>query len=339
MAGTEPSIHLRETEVCVPPDGKPSYSDGGRGPIDGVGDGDGDGRPATGDRRRWWTMTRSSLAPEPLVLRSGASSAVIHPTVGGRLGQLDLGDGPLLRDREVDPRWDQWGCFPLLPWSNRIPGGRLRFGDINAQLPVNADDGSAIHGLVASVPWTVVTVSGDAAELVVVARVDPYWVLGRQIFQLLDSRLHLTLSVTNAGERTVPAGLGIHPWFHHGAVRVPADRRWPGEPLPTGPPQPVGGAYDLRSTVVPGEMDACFTALTDSAADVPGARLRWDGPVTNVVVYTGKPGWTCVEPVTMPNGGFSLMPDVAVAHGVQLLAPGASTEVRYQFERPTVPLG
>lgn len=278
-------------------------------------------------------MTDAPYPPDRLVLRSGPASATIHPGAGGRLGQLDLGDGPLLRMPDVDPGWDKWGCFALLPWSNRIPGGRLRFGDLDAQLPVNADDGSAIHGLVAHVPWSVVSASGDAAELTVVARVDPYRVRGRQVFQLFADRLHLTLSATNAGDRAVPVGLGIHPWFRRGAIRVPADQRWPGEPLPTGPPRPVEGAHDLRSTVVPGTMDACFTGLTDTVADVVGARLCWDGPVTNVVVYTGEPGWTCVEPVTMPNDGFSMDPGVAMAHGVRWLAPAASLEVRYRFER------
>lgn len=282
-------------------------------------------------------MTSAPFPPEALVLRAGSASAVLHPTAGGRLGQLDLGDGPLLRAPDVDPGWDRWGCFPLLPWSNRIPGGQLHFGDIDAQLPVNADDGSAIHGLVAAVPWTVVAVSDGAAELEVGVRVDPYRVRGRQVFELAEDRLQLHLAVANEGDRPVPVGLGIHPWFHHGAVRVPADQRWPGEPLPTGPPRPVEGPYDLRSTVVPVPMDACFTALTDTVADVPGARLRWDGPVTNVVVYTGEPGWVGVEPVTMPNGGFSLAPDVAVAHGVRVLLPGETLEVRYQFERPASP--
>ena len=283
-------------------------------------------------------MNRSPFPPDSLVLRAGSTSAILHPTAGGRLGQLDLGDGPLLRGPDVDPGWDQWGCFPLLPWSNRIPGGHLRFGDIDAQLPVNAGDGSAIHGLVAAVPWMVVAASDQAAEFEVTVRVAPYDLSGRQVFELGEGGLRLTLSVTNEGAQPVPVGLGIHPWFGHGPVRIPADQRWPGEPLPTGPPQPVEGAYDLRSTVVPGEMDTCFTGLTDTVADVPGARLRWDGPVTNVVVYTGKPGWTGVEPVTMPNDGFSLAPDVAAAHGVRLLAPGTSLEVRYQFERPARPL-
>ena len=65
---------------------------------------------------------------DAITLTAGACTAVVHPAVGGRLGQLDLGDGPLLRDPGPDLDWSRWGCFPLVPWSNRIPDGHLRFG-------------------------------------------------------------------------------------------------------------------------------------------------------------------------------------------------------------------
>src|SRR5687767_4244082 len=98
-------------------------------------------------------------------LQSGATSAVIHADDGGRLGGLDLGDGPLLREWAEGLDWAAWGSYPLLPWSNRIPGGRLKLGRIDAHLPVNWPDGSAIHGLVASCPWSVRDRSDDSASL------------------------------------------------------------------------------------------------------------------------------------------------------------------------------
>lgn len=61
--------------------------------------------------------------------------------------------------------WIDWGCYPLLPWSNRIPGGHLRFEGLDAQLPVNHTSGTAIHGLAASRPWTLVHTTDAAAEL------------------------------------------------------------------------------------------------------------------------------------------------------------------------------
>lgn len=275
----------------------------------------------------------TSSTPAPFVLRAGAATATVHPDVGGRLGQLDLGGGPLLRGPAPGLGWAHWGCYPLLPWSNRLPGGRLRFGDVVADLPVNWPDGSAIHGLAASCPWAVLGVDDRRVELEVSVVGGPYRVRGRQVVELEPDRLDLGLTATNEGDRPVPVGIGIHPWFRAGPVRVPADARWPGEPMPAGPRVAVAADHDLRVRRAPAVMDACFTDLTDTVAEVPGARLRWTGPVTDVVVYTGEPGWTCVEPVTMATGAFSLPPERAARHGVRLLEPGAAVEVRYRIER------
>lgn len=272
----------------------------------------------------------------PLVLRAGSTSATIHPGVGGRLGQLDLGTGPLLRGPAPELGWAHWGCYPLLPWSNRIPRGHLRSGTIDVSLPVNWPDGSAIHGLAAARAWTILDTSDRTAELEVRVSAGPYQVRGTQTFELDPQGLRLRLAAMNEGDRPVPLGIGIHPWFCHGPVRVPASQAWPGEPIPSGPPRPVGAEEDLRARTVPAPMDRCYTALTDTSADVPGVRLSWDGPVTQVVVYTREPGWTCVEPVTMANDGFDLAHRGVPDHGVQIVAPGEALAVTYQFtSRPS----
>lgn len=266
-------------------------------------------------------------------LAAGRSVATLYPSVGGRLGQLDLGDGPLLRGPGAGLEWMAWGCYPLVPWSNRVPGGRLRFGAIDARLPVNSPDGSAIHGLVADRPWSVVAVTPTTAELTIAVDVDPYRIVARQVVALVDGALDLVVSVTNAGGRMVPVGLGIHPWFRAGRVVVPAELVWPGEPLPIGPPEPVSARRDLRHGAVPEPMDACFGGLTEAAVEAPGVRLGWDGPVTHVVVYSGEPGWVCLEPVTMANDGFALAARGVAGHGVRELEEGATLSVAYRFER------
>jgi aldose 1-epimerase len=267
----------------------------------------------------------------PLLLRTGPVSAVVYPGAGGRLGQLDLGDGPILRGPAPDLDWANWGCYPLLPWSNRIPDGHLRFGPIDGHLPVNWPDGSAIHGLAAAAPWTVVRASRRTADLEIEVEAGPYAVVGRQSFIVRLDGLLLSLEASNVGDQPVPMGLGIHPWFCGGRVQVPAQERWPGEPLPAGPPVPVAGRYDLRSGRVPRPMDACYTSLVGDLVEVPGARLHWSGPVTQIVVYSGEPGWVCVEPVTMANNGFALAEQGVAGHGVSIVGPGGSIQVRYRF--------
>ena len=136
---------------------------------------------------------------------------------------------------------------------------------------------------------------------------DRYLVTGTQRFALTPDGLDHTVGVNNRAPWRVPVGLGIHPWFVLGPVRVPADETWHGEgPMPDGPPYPVPPELDLRTKRTPPLMDRCYCALTDTVAEIGDLTLSWDGPVTDVVVYTGTPGWVCVEPVTMATDAFRL---------------------------------
>ena len=271
----------------------------------------------------------------PVRLTAGASSATVYPAMGGRLGQLDLGFGPLLRGWSADLGWDEWGCFPLLPWSNRLPRGRLRFGGVEADFPPNSADGSAIHGLVASRPWKVEAYSDHRISLMVDVVEGPYRLRGTQTYELEPRGLGLSLSVSNTGNQPVPVGIGIHPWFRSAPVSIPAERRWPGEPMPTGRPVRVAGRYDLRGGTLPEPMDCCFTALTATTARVGDLELTWEGPVTDVVVFSGVSGWVCVEPVTMANGAFGLSPGDAAGYGGRFLSPGKCLAVTYRFDALT----
>ena len=267
-------------------------------------------------------------------LTAGDAAVSIHPPEGGRLGQITVGGRRLLRGREDGAHlgWGYWGSYPLLPWSNRIPSGRFEHGGRTHEVPVNWSDGTALHGLTAWEPWSVVSITETSVVEEIEAVEGPYVVTGRQRFGLSATHLDHELEVVNRASDAVPVGLGIHPWFKAGPIRVPADSFWPGAtPLPDGPARPVTSGEDLRTSRVPPPMDRCYTGLTDTALDVPGIRLEWNGPVTQVVVYSEDPQWVCVEPVTMANDGFSLAARAIEGHGVIVLEPGESTSVSYRF--------
>jgi aldose 1-epimerase len=267
-------------------------------------------------------------------LRAGATRVAILPEDGGRLGQIHAAGKQLLRGPEdAHLGWWSWGSYPLLPWSNRIPDGNFRFEGRELRVPVNFADGSALHGLAAFVPWTVTAQDDDAVELSVAITQGCYDVIGRQSFHVTATHLDQTLEVVNTGGDRVPVGLGIHPWFPAASIRVPADLMWPGDgPLPTGAPVPVGRDDDLRASRIPPAMDRCYTGLTDSSFDVGDVRVHWSGPVTHVVVFSGAPGWVCVEPVTMANDGFRLADEGVSGTGVITLDPGEGMSVHYRFE-------
>lgn len=269
-----------------------------------------------------------------ITLTAGDAIATLYPEHGGRLGQLAVAGSTYLRGPEngaAELGWGYWGSYPLLPWSNRIPDGRFPFEGETLTVPVSWEDGSALHGLAARAPWAVDAASDTAAEFRIDIDDGPYIVEGRQRFRLNATHLEQHLEVVNRGERRVPAGLGIHPWFVASSVRVPADLMWPGEPMPTGAPVPVSEAADLRVMRVAPTMDRCYTGLTDNAAEVAGLRLAWHGPVTQVVVFSGDPDWVCVEPVTMANDGFRLADEGVAGTGVVALDPGESLSVTYRF--------
>jgi aldose 1-epimerase len=270
---------------------------------------------------------------EVVTLEAGDALVRIYPAHGGRLGRMDVRGAPLLRGPEEGAHegWGYWGAYPLLPWCNRIPAGTFRFDGRDLAVPVNWADGTAIHGLTADVPWTVVERDGSTVVEEVEVHVGPYDVRGTQRFAMTGTHLDLELTVENLGDERVPVGLGIHPWFMAGPVQVPASLRWQGEPMPTGEPRPVEPDEDLRTLGLPGSMDRCYTGVEGTEAIVPGLRLSWDGPVTQVVVYTEAEGYLCVEPVTMANDGFALADRGVPGAGVLALDPGGRTAVTYRF--------
>jgi aldose 1-epimerase len=271
----------------------------------------------------------------PIELSAGAATVVVAPNEGGRIAQITVAGRPLLRGPEHGSTWADWGSYPLIPWTNRIPGGLASLGGVDLALPVNWPDGTAIHGLGADRPWEVTDAGPAHVELSLAVAVDRYDIVGTQRFELTAERLVQELSVVNRADVAVPAGLGIHPWFSVAPVTAPATMVWstsgPLDPMPNGGPRPVAGDDDLRAGRTAAPMDLCFTGLTDDVAAIGDLRLSWRGPIDQLVVYSGESGWVCVEPCTMANDGIRLAADGRTDTGVVMLEPGATLAVGYTF--------
>lgn len=278
-------------------------------------------------------MTTTDGIGEALTLSDRHVTVDLYPAAGGRIGQISVGGRSLLKGPEHASGWAAWGSYPMLPWSNRIPGGKVRVGESSFDVPVNWPDGSAIHGLAATRPWTVTASGPRHAELVVEIDEAGYRIAAVQQFALTPSALVFDVSLTNVGRESVPAGLGIHPWFAEGSLFVPAELAWDGDgPLPTGTTRPVGPDDDLRQARPAPPMDRCYAGLTGSACRIGDVWLRWNGPITHVVVYTREDGWVCVEPTTMANDGFRLLGEGHADTGVVVLEPNSGLAVTYVIE-------
>src|SRR5262249_54072021 len=96
----------------------------------------------------------------------------VLPGTGGSLaaGRVRTADGSwrdLLRPTRRTSLGEPEKCasFPMVPWSNRIRDGLLRFGDRTWQLQRNAADATAIHGAGRYAAWTVAARSQGAVTL------------------------------------------------------------------------------------------------------------------------------------------------------------------------------
>ncbi|MBV4551640.1 aldose 1-epimerase [Pseudomonas sp. SWRI102] len=105
------------------------------------------------------------------------------------------------------------GCFPLIPWSNRIaqggfdcPGGWLA---LEANSP---NDPFPIHGSAWQQPWQVIEQSGQEA-LLQLDSLHPFAYCASLRIRLSGGQLQIAMLVTHTAKQPAWHGLGLHPYF------------------------------------------------------------------------------------------------------------------------------
>jgi aldose 1-epimerase len=218
----------------------------------------------------------------------------------------------------------------LLPWPNRIAGGRYRFDGEDYQLPLTEPARlNASHGLVKWVRWS--AERQDRSSVTLTHELAPQtgypFELRLQLDYRLDADAGLRVSavVTNTGRSAAPFGAGFHPYLdlagHEldtaellvpaGAVIEADDRQ-----IPTGRHRVEGTPHDLRTIRPIGglRLDHGFTQLTGSAALLRTERrsveIRWDAAFGYLQVFTPPfitPGRNAVaiEPMSCPANAFN----------------------------------
>jgi len=160
------------------------------------------------------------MGPALLELETDRYRLALAPGVGGSIARLDARDGerwvPLLRGCDAVPGSAlESACFPLVPFCNRIRGGRFHFDGREIRLAPNmASDPSPLHGQGWQAPWQLVAQTANAAEL----RFEhppgqwPWHYVAHQHIQLGDG-LTAEIRCRNMSDRPMPCGLGFHPYF------------------------------------------------------------------------------------------------------------------------------
>jgi aldose 1-epimerase len=230
-------------------------------------------------------------------------------------------------------------CFPLVPYSNRIRGGRFAFGGHAVALPATPADPHFEHGHGWRAAWSVA--ERGAAHVVLAYRhaadAWPWPYEAQQRIALEDGALTIGIAIRNLADEPMPAGFGLHPYFPAtpaAELDTEADALWEtdAEVLPTRLVPLAPNALPIR--VASASLDTVFTGWRQRAT------IRWpergaaldlvaDGPLDFLVIYT-PPGeaYFCAEPVSNATDAVNspLAPRREGAQGSGLigLAPGAA---------------
>jgi aldose 1-epimerase len=282
-----------------------------------------------------------------VTLTSGMARCEVVPQVGGAIAgywwdrdgaRLDWlrPAGPSAAARR-DAR--AMGCFPMVPYINRIRDGRFQFCG-HEVVETAADPGMrhAIHGHGWRREWQVVERGEDRLVLEYAHTPDawPWPYRARQSFVLSPDVLSLTLEIENLSDTLMPAGLGFHPFFPRTAgTRLSAAARgvWrtDAERLPT-EWTGVPAAWDCASgrAVDELELDNIFTGWDGKAVIAwPERRAQLvvdaEQPILSFLTLYTPPGadFFCVEPVSHCADAVNLARSGIADTGIRVLAPGA----------------
>ena len=282
-------------------------------------------------------MSGAPPSGRQVALRHGAWTATVVE-VGGGIRELSHDGAPVLDGYGVGEMAGGGRGQPLLPWPNRMAGGRYTFGGRSIQAPISEPStGSAIHGLTRWVNWDVAESRGDGCAMALRLHPQPAYPFTLDLridYRLSDAGLEVGLTATNAGEGPLPFGAGFHPYLTAGSERVNDARLTL--------PAPAPPERDFREGPVIGSrvIDDCYSGLARDAEGVarlalegPGGRvvtLWMDGLWSHVMVFTGdtlaperRRRGLAVEPMTCAPNAFN------TGEGLRVLAPGEAVRGRW----------
>lgn len=285
----------------------------------------------------------------PLVpLRSGELEVDLIPPVGGAIARFDWVRGASRRDvlrggAAIGSVLDT-ACFPLVPFVNRIRGGRFAFDARTVVLAPNMPpDPSPLHGQGWRMPWIVAERGEDRAVLDLRHEAGewPWTYEARQVFVLDPDGLTVDLSCRNMTDRPMPCGLGQHPYFPCGGRTIldtDVTHAWTidEDVLPV-ERVPAVGPFDLSDRPV------CAQGLDHGFAGWNGVmrlhdpgwpfRIEMSSPTARFFQLFSPPqgGFIAAEPVSHANAALNAPPDEWDALGLVILQPGEKASLRMRI--------
>ncbi len=313
----------------------------------------------------------SAGLPGPVyVLDDGANRADVWPafgfncyrwraTHGGRLLDLLYSDTQSFRDG----RPTRCGIPILFPFPNRIRAGRYAWDGKDYQLPLNDKTGkNVIHGFACRKPWRIVGQGADdngawltgefrgSLDSPESAALWPADYQFRLTYRLSAGRLRAEAEVHNPDRKSLPFGLGYHPYFcvtpadgvgaPAWSAEAPARAYWELEEfLPTGRTPPVDAGRDLNRArrvsdfadlddiltglpAPPGADGLCDRGSLRDAGLGCAVRVRTSAAFRELVVFAPPHGKAfCLEPYTCTTNAINLE-QLGADAGLLVLKPG-----------------
>ena len=272
-----------------------------------------------------------------LTLRAGDYTAQVGQ-VGATLLSLTHRGHRLVDPVAPDELDDAWRGRTLVPWPNRVVGGRYEVAGTTYELPVNEHEtGAALHGLAAFQRWDLVAHTPSSVTWALELPPSygyPFQVRCTTTYSLNEDGLSLTIEGTTIGTQAAPFGASTHPYLTcdgrpvdecHVSLPARSVLLTDAHSSPTDLVPVADADLDLShpTPLAGGEVDHAFTDLPAAWAvelthpDAPGVRVDSDAPW--VQFYTGdRIGRVAaaVEPMTCPPDAFNR--DLEAV----LLAPG-----------------
>jgi aldose 1-epimerase len=294
----------------------------------------------------------------PIVeLQAGVARARLLPAAGGRISTLRLAQGPEGTACEVlhpypedffDPlRWAKGGIYPLIPYSNRIAEAQVEVRGRRVALRPHPEAlPHTLHGNAHAQPWTMEATGASSATMVLRSAAGPAWPWryeARMHLALAPDSLVVQMELRNRDDHTMPAGLGLHPYFRHqpdAALGYRASAVWDATPefIATAARAPTAGEDHTHAQALPPGGLTRYVGGWDGHATVAlpeGALLRIhaDGALQHLVVHRpDNLAYLCLEPVSHVADGFNLAARGVADTGTQLLAPGESLRTQLRFQ-------
>lgn len=274
-------------------------------------------------------------------------------TVGGGLRELARDDWRVLDGYGADEV--AFGAYgqALVPWPNRLAGGRYEFQGKTYQLALTEPaKQNAIHGLARWMNWNVETVERSRGILSLVIHPQAGYPFALQVsieYAVSPSGVSVTTTARNVGGSALPYANGFHPYLTVGSSQVdsclltipagtclPTDERG----IPTGRESVEGSRLDFRKPHEIGSLhlDTGYADLIRGEDGMARVELRepdgsraislWmDRSYTYVMAFTGdtlddqsrRRRSLGVEPMTAAPNAFQS------GEGLCVLRPGEAT--------------